>query len=439
MYHARVEIMKRKPYCVEPLEKDVPRDRCRRWKIRVSIGYDRTTGKRIRPSERVEGTESDAIRRALQIAAEYGVIKTTDLTVSEFFGLMYLPWAQGRVRKGSYDGGSRDRNSIARETYRNYEQVVATYIVPLFGHIGLADLKPYYVEMKLAGIERLGARRNVYKTLRQGYRRAVKWQLVSFVVTDAVAEPKPDPAAKPTVKSDGIWEYIDAFDNEADRDVQLAVAIGFGVGLRRSEVLAIDKDEIDWSVDSEDALGAVRVWRSYHFRKGVGWFEPPKSFSSARTVHFPRWLGELIRPHAEGSGPLLEHGGERTRPDRITKRWEAVTRAAGLPVEMPFKNTRHSCGTMLVREDGLPISDVQQLLGHSTPVITDEYYVQKGTESTERAAAAMNRRARSPKFPKSRKAVVKEGSRSDGEPSDDRCSSGETRIIRPIFKRAGNG
>lgn len=431
--------MKRKPYCVEPLEEGVPRDRCRRWKIRVSVGYDPATGKRIRPSERVGGTESDAIRRALQIAAEYGVVKTTDLTVSEFFELMYLPWAQGRVRKGSYDGGPRDRSSITRETYRNYEQVVATYVVPLFGHVGLADLKPYYVEMKLAGIERLGARRNVYKTLRQGYRRAVRWQLVSFVVTDAVAEPKPDPAAKPTVKSGGMWEYIDAFDDDGDRDVQLAVAIGFGVGLRRSEVLAIDRDEIDWSVDTGDALGAVRVWRSYHFRKGEGWFEPPKSFTSARTVYFPRWLGELVRPYAEGSGPLLEHGGERTRPDRITKRWEVVTRAAGLPVEMPFKNTRHSCGTMLVREDGLPISDVQQLLGHSTPVITDEYYVQKGTESTERAAAAMNRRARSPKFPKSRENVGKTGESSDAIIDDKAYLPGKTRIITPVFKRAENG
>ena len=86
----------------------------------------------------------------------------------------------------------------------------------------------------------------------------------------------------------------------------------------------------------------------------------------------------------EGSGASARAQGERTKPDRITDRWKDVVAKKGLPVVMPFKNTRHSCGTILSARDGLlPITDVQQLLSHSTPVITSTFYVQRGTESTD--------------------------------------------------------
>ncbi len=382
--------MKRPNYTITPLE-DNSKGNCLRWGIRVSCGHDPATGKRIRPYETFDGTEREAHLRAMTIKVEHGIIESTNMTVAEYFSGMYLPWVKNRVRKESYTGGPRDRHVISRETYRGYEQTASNYVIPLFGHLGLADLKAYFVETKLAGIEHLGARRNVYKLLRQGYRRAVKWQLVNFVITDAVDEPKPEKADKPTVKSVDMWDYIDAFEGE---DVLPAVVIGFAVGLRRSEIVAIDREEIDWTADTDAYYGSVTIWRSYHWRNKVGWFEPPKSFTSARTVFLPRWAGEIIHGFADGTGPLLVRNGERMRPGHVTRRWKEIIVQKKLPVTMPFKNTRHSCGTMLVREDGLPISDVQQLLGHSTPIVTSEFYVQKGTESVERAAAAMNRRAR---------------------------------------------
>lgn len=432
--------MKRSRYQLTPLDPG-PREKCRHWGIRVSCGNDPATGARLRPYETFEGTEYEADLRAMAIKVEHGIVETTSMTVAEYFVGMYLPWAKSRVRTKSYDGGPRDKSLITRETYRGYEQTAKRHIIPLFGHIGLAELKPYYVEQKLSEIPTLGARRNAYKLLRQGYRRAVKWQLLQFVVTDAVDEPTADPVDKPTVKSADMWDYIDAFEGPGDEDVRLAVAIGFGAGLRRSEIAAIDREGIDWTVDTEDFLGAVKIWRSYHWRNGVGWFEPPKSFTSARTVYFPRWLGELVRPHASGTGPLLQHKGERTKPDRISDRWTLVVESKGLPVVMPFKNTRHSCGTILVREDGLPITDVQQLLGHSTPLITSVFYVQRGTESTERAAAAMSKKVKPivqncPKPPENDGTEQKEEKR---EKSKKGVSSGVFKIIRPEFGRASNG
>lgn len=52
--------MKRPGYTVKPLEEGVSREKCRRWMIRVSVGHDPVTGKRLRPYETFEGTEGEA-------------------------------------------------------------------------------------------------------------------------------------------------------------------------------------------------------------------------------------------------------------------------------------------------------------------------------------------------------------------------------------------
>lgn len=258
-------------------------------------------------------------------------------------------------------------------------------------------------------------------------------------MTGAVDDPLSEQTKKPVVKSAQMWNYIDAFEGDA---AYVAVVLAFAVGLRRSEILALDREEIDWSVSTPEAFGRFRVWRSYHCdSKSGGYFEPPKSFSSARTLLLPRWAGEIVRPLAEGTGPLVVHGGERMRPDYLSRRWREVTDAAGLPVDMPLKNARHSCGTMLVREDGLPVADVQQLLGHSTPLITSEFYVQPGEESVERAVAAMSKRARptGPNCPKPQGNGSDRQESLDSESRRNSVSSGNIKIIRPNFKNASNG
>ena len=131
------------------------------------------------------------------------------MTVAEYFVGMYLPWAKSRVRTKSYEGGPRDKSPITRGTYRGYRADRQAPHHP--------SIRPYQtcptssrttVEQKLAEIPSLGSRRNAYKLLRQGYPGAVKWQLLQFVVTDAVEEPTADPVDKPTVKSAEMWDYM---------------------------------------------------------------------------------------------------------------------------------------------------------------------------------------------------------------------------------------
>lgn len=372
--------MKRSLGTVKPLE-DCPRSECRYWEIRVSCGYNAITGKRVRPYERFGGTESEAYLRLMQIRIEHGLVDSTDMTVAEYFVGVYLPYAKGKVRL---------------KTYETYKSAVDNYIVPLFGAYSLEGLPPYFVEAQLGSIEKPGARLNVYKALRQGYRKAASQKMIKFVITDAIDEPKIKRKSQPTVGSDHMWDYIKAFEElgEEERGLYLAVVVGFGVAMRRSEILAIDCEEIDWSYDAQGYLGGFEIHRSFHKRHGVCYFEDTKN-EEHDLILFPRWCGEILREHAKDrTGPLITHKGERMYPDYLTKKWSAVVKDKKLPINMPFKNTRHSVGTMLVREDGIPLADVQQLLRHTTIKTTEMYYVQKGTASVERTAAAMSKRSR---------------------------------------------
>jgi len=58
------------------------------------------------------------------------------------------------------------------------------------------------------------------------------------------------------------------------------------------------------------------------------------------------------------------------RIDNITKAWRAVCKAAGLSVG--FHSTRHTFASRLVAK-GVPLYDVQVLLGHSSPKLTMRY------------------------------------------------------------------
>lgn len=60
------------------------------------------------------------------------------------------------------------------------------------------------------------------------------------------------------------------------------------------------------------------------------------------------------------------------------------------------KNLRHSCGTMLIREAEASITDVQQLLGHTSYHTTETFYIQKSDKASRRVASAMSKIA--PKF-----------------------------------------
>ena len=77
------------------------------------------------------------------------------------------------------------------------------------------------------------------------------------------------------------------------------------------------------------------------------------------------------------TGSLLE-------PSNVNKAFAELIAAAGVR-RIRFHDLRHSCATLLY-ELGVPIENIQDVFGHSTPVITKLLYVD-GSEKVQRGAA----------------------------------------------------
>ena len=76
--------------------------------------------------------------------------------------------------------------------------------------------------------------------------------------------------------------------------------------------------------------------------------------------------------------------GEPIQPANINKLFGTLCDEAGVR-RIRFHDLRHSCATLLY-ELGVPIENIQDILGHSSPVITKVLYV-GGSEKVQRDAA----------------------------------------------------
>lgn len=160
-------------------------------------------------------------------------------------------------------------------------------------------------------------------------------------------------------------------------------AVALSLGLRRGEALGLR-----WSdVDFEEQVLYVR--QALHRVGGQLRFGPVKSDDSDRAVAVPAPCLAALRAHrkrqqadqAAAGDDWQEHGlvfttrqGRPIEPRNLTRHFARMCDRAGVR-RIRFHDLRHSCATLLY-EQGVPLENVQDILGHSSPVITKLIYVE---------------------------------------------------------------
>jgi len=335
------------------------------WRVRLSAGRDQTTGKRVYIEERVRGSRRDAEAKLAQILVQNGEVPPNSMPLSVYLTDMYLPWCESRVRA---------------DTVMNYENDIKLHIIPGIGQYALDSLDAFVVEKWLNTIEKPGARKKSYKTLRQALRQARRWKLIKDVVTDAIPEPKVPHYEPRVLDAKEAAQVLAAFEGDP---VELAVLFALGCGLRRSEILGLDWEDVQGS--------EVRITKSYTVVKGKAILAEPKTFNSRRIVSIPSAFASRIsalRP-AEAHGPVLvgELGG-RMNPDVLTSLYDRTAKKNGVRFTS-LKNLRHSHATIMLSA-GVDIVTVSRRLGHSSVSITDKFYLRPTRAADERAANAFD-------------------------------------------------
>lgn len=333
------------------------------YTVSVELPRDHRTGKRRRLYKTVRGSLRDAEQAKAKLLTDIGKGEAVRdaIEMSDFWKNHYLPYVKKRLREGTVFG---------------YEKKYKQYIEPRFGNMLLSQIEPIVIDRWLDDIDTVNKRFEAFKMLRQILSRAVRWNLLDSNPCDRVEIPN-KPTYRPEVlTAEEVRIYLGHFRGSP---VEAGVLVALGGGLRRSEIVALDWEDItsDGIVTIDNAITSIG---------GEAKDDKPKTEFSNRRVHLPKFVTKRLN-ELRGKGPLLQNSkGERMHPEKFSALYakQRDTLPEGVK-RIPLKNLRHTSLTMAI-ESGVDLLAVSRRAGHSNVAITSAYYV-RPHESVDAAAA----------------------------------------------------
>lgn len=160
--------------------------------------------------------------------------------------------------------------------------------------------------------------------------------------------------------------------------MQLAAMIMLCAGLRRGEVLALTRDDIDLSA------GFIHVNQSVRFDGNRPLLVPPKTSAGKRSVPILSPLRPFLvnlppRPAASASGEIMTDTAFRRAWDSYLVH---LSRAAGHPVLIRPHDLRHTYCARFLRDAGVDMKQAMIWMGHSDEKMILRIYDHVGEKRT---------------------------------------------------------
>lgn len=303
--------------------------------------------------------------------------------------------------------------SIQRSTASSYRGMLKNAIDPSIGQIPLSKLTKEdckgWVRSTLSRYSRSYAA-NALRLLKGSLKYAcdIDQQWIERSVAANVRLPKADicEQEKPNALTPGEAQRLLSIVNDAlaspggyrTLPVMLAIKIAIYTGLRRGEICALR-----W-VDVDLDEGRIHVTQAIGHNNSEFYIKSPKSSSSYRWVDCPPQLiddlykrKKAMEQWCKESGFAFtpEHyvigspDGAFLKPPRIDDHWRALSKNLVLvgtqnkPV--PFHGLRHTYATLLL-QNGVDVTTVSSLMGHSKTSITLNRYASTGDQQKSAAA-----------------------------------------------------
>lgn len=247
-------------------------------------------------------------------------------------------------------------------TKRITDNALRLHILPELGAHPISVVRPTMVQALVKKLEDKelapGTVRSIYHVLTQVFAAAVEDRLISTTPCRRIALPKADDAE---VVPPGIEDVLAARDCIGDRWAALVVLLA-GSGLRIGEALGLQVADVDF------LRRTIKVDRQ---RDQSGALVAVKSKSSRRTVPVGQVVIDALAAHLAvypSDGDLfLDELGQPLK----YRRWKTLLAAtAG---DFTAHSLRHFYASALIA-GGASVKQVQERLGHSSPMITLQTY-----------------------------------------------------------------
>jgi integrase len=270
-------------------------------------------------------------------------------------------------------------------TAKDYRAVVNNHLVPRIGRIPLTMLAPEHIQVvisDLAKTRKPRTVRNVRYVLQTALSHALRWGLVSQNVAKLVETPR---VAKyrihPLTPRQARQLLVAVKGNRLGAIYYVAVFIG----LRRGEIMGLRWQDIDFEGATLEVSGALQRVNSKLTRVST-------KTDRVRVLPMPPALATILQEHRArqaAEGHTSEYvfttiRGKPIDPCSITKGFKGVLRRAGLPTTSRFHDLRHTAASLLVSQ-GVPLTVVRDILGHTSIATTADYYSHTLPETSRQA------------------------------------------------------
>jgi integrase len=331
------------------------------WYLRLKNA--KGTNEYVRLGVVKEVSLTQARRRARELKAERakalqsmptGQQVYAELTLETFVQEHYLPYAK-----------------VHKRSWKRDEQAYRMRVRERFGNVRLCDITRYQVQRFQTDLASMGiapaTQDHDIKLLRRALNLAVEWEFLERNVLKGVKLLNVDNQLHDVADQEQLARLVDILRTDSNRPVCNIIMFLLSTGARKMEVLTatwgqIDMDRGLWTIPA--ATAKSKKSRTVPLNDSAMWVlvEMAKSKSS-----------DAIFANPATGKPFTE----------ITRVWYRLRKAAGIQ-QMRLHACRHQFAEMVV-SSGRSLYDVQVLLGHSDPRVSQRYA--KLSMSTLREAA----------------------------------------------------
>lgn len=281
-------------------------------------------------------------------------------------------------------------------TVTTYDGDLRTHILPTFGRRGIASVQrsdvQAWVNAKSAELAPATVRR-VYATVAVIFREAVRDRVLVYSPCDAIDLPAKDDGKVAPLTPEQVHELAAGMTQR----YRATVVAGVGLGLRRSELLGLTVDRVDFlrrtvKVDRQLAADEGCVGAD-----GAPVFVRPKTSSSDRTVPLPQVVADALAAHLAEYGPgpggvvFTNTRGGVCRAGAFYEAWDRAIRDANaaitqanrarskddqhplIPEHATPHDMRHTYASLLIAANENP-KVIQARLGHKNISETFDTY-----------------------------------------------------------------
>lgn len=326
-----------------------------------------TTNLRVNNNKTIARQEMKKILKNLDMSKE--IEQTKDISTDVFFIdflFRFLEVKKQQVEPMTYTNYTKQANQIAK--YFNNMK------------LKLKDLKPYHIEGFYKTMYDKGLSGNTvlhfHILIRECLQYAFRNDLVNVNVADKVTRPKTD-GYKASFYS--IEEIEKLFDCIKENECRLPIMLTAMYGFRRSEVLGLKWDAIDF----ENKVIYVRhkvVETQLDGKRYIHKSDKMKTKTSNRTLPLLPQAEELllkkkeeIQRNKEILGKTydkryydyvcVDNIGRLILPNRLTHTFIRIIKKNKLR-HIRFHDLRHSCASIMLK-NGVPMKNIQEWLGHA--------------------------------------------------------------------------